>query len=114
MSEAQALRPKPDLFIQVVNATAHKIDVCTVDLKVCTSVLPGAMSVDAKATANSAIVSIAPWIADTVVKGCGKTIPLQTLVAAPVAVKDGKTVTYRLTISDESYQHACALKPSKK
>ena len=108
LPSAHALRPKPDFFVHVVNATGQTIEVCTVDLKQCDTVLPGAMSVDAQATASLDIVPIDPWIADTVVRGCGKIIPLKRVVSAPRAVKDSKAVTYSLAVSKELYSRECA------
>ncbi|NHZ35826.1 hypothetical protein [Massilia rubra] len=106
--QAHALQPIPNFFIRVKNATAHKIAICSADLKVCETINPSGSYVDARATALPKVADLGPWIADTVVKTCNRIIPAQTLINAPRIVEDWRSLTIHLVISTESTERECA------
>jgi hypothetical protein len=67
---------------------------------------------DAHATQNHARESFEPWLEGTVVKLCGKIVPLRKVVSTPVVEENnswlwGDKVTYRLTVTEENYLREC-------
>ncbi|NHZ94493.1 hypothetical protein [Massilia sp. CCM 8734] len=108
VGQSHALQPLPNFFIRVKNATAHKIAICSADLKVCETVNPSGSYVDARATALPRVADLGPWIADTVVKTCNRIIPAQTLIDAPRIVEDWRSLTIHLVISAENTERECA------
>lgn len=112
LPEAQALPPRDDLFIHVLNSANHSVEICNSELTFCKEIGPGKTFDDAQATESQAIEYFGFWLTHSVIKACGKIVPLKRMIATTVEDKGwwGK-VTYRLTISEDNYVRECGATP---
>ena len=109
LQEAHATQPRDDLFINMLNSANHPVEICNAELTFCKVIEPGKVFDDAQATGSQAIDYFQFWLTHSVIKACGKIVPLKRMIGTTVEEKEwwGK-ITYKLTISEAGFIRECA------
>ncbi|MFZ6780773.1 hypothetical protein ACO0LD_28405 [Undibacterium sp. Ji83W] len=106
--KAQAWEQKFDLEFRVLNSTKYAIDFCDTRPPDCRAVAPGDTYTNGQITNGKQIPNFYYWLYGTVIKICGKSMPLSRVITSPVSEKNDRAIVfYRMSITEESTQQLC-------
>lgn len=107
--QAQAMEPRRNLKIVILNATNQPIEICSQQFTSCSLILPQKIYLDLVDAGKRPADFFDFFMGQVGVKACGKKFSLSEMITSPsLKTEWWNRYTYQMAITEERYVSACA------